>query len=187
MPYDTGGNKTCTPDTTINLVKDATPPVVKAVTPMLGSNSPANSVAAISAKFSKPVSVATLQGSNMQLYSAGPDGILGTADDILQTGGSVAYQETSNTALLTFAVPLASGSYRAVLSSNVTVLNGNHLSADYAWNFDIGAITTWMSSTSGQWTDAGNWSRGAVPKQGDIVVIDKPGVTVTISSGDNAI
>ena len=40
----------------------------------------------------------------------------------------------------------------------------------------------WISATSGSWDDASNWSPKTVPGPGDDVVINVPGVTVTISS-----
>jgi fibronectin-binding autotransporter adhesin len=40
----------------------------------------------------------------------------------------------------------------------------------------------WISSTSGSWDTASNWSNDAVPGAGDDVTIDVPGVTVTIGS-----
>ncbi|MEX2214850.1 MAG: LamG-like jellyroll fold domain-containing protein, partial [Phycisphaeraceae bacterium] len=42
--------------------------------------------------------------------------------------------------------------------------------------------STWISDVSGNWEDAANWSGGFVPGALQNVVIDKPGVVVTISS-----
>jgi hypothetical protein len=44
------------------------------------------------------------------------------------------------------------------------------------------ATVNWISATSGSWDVASNWSSDRVPGAGDDVTIDKPGVTVTISS-----
>jgi uncharacterized delta-60 repeat protein len=43
---------------------------------------------------------------------------------------------------------------------------------------------SWISTASGFWDVASNWSRGVVPATGDSVVIDQPGVTVTVGPGD---
>jgi hypothetical protein len=42
---------------------------------------------------------------------------------------------------------------------------------------------SWTASTSGDWTDAGDWSGGAVPGAGDDVTIDVAGITVSVSTG----
>jgi hypothetical protein len=44
------------------------------------------------------------------------------------------------------------------------------------------STVTWISSSSGSWNTAANWSTGAVPGAGDDVVINQPGsVTVTLA------
>ena len=47
------------------------------------------------------------------------------------------------------------------------------------------ATDSWISSASGSWNDASDWSTGAVPQPGDAVVIDVAGAdpTVTFTSG----
>jgi hypothetical protein len=64
------------------------------------------------------------------LFAAGPDGVLGTADDVPITGGTVSYRRDLNIVSLQFNSPLANGNYRAVLKSAVTDLAGNHLASD---------------------------------------------------------
>jgi hypothetical protein len=45
------------------------------------------------------------------------------------------------------------------------------------------STVSWISSTSGDWTSAANWSTGALPGSGDDVVINQPAtVTVTLAS-----
>jgi hypothetical protein len=45
------------------------------------------------------------------------------------------------------------------------------------------STVSWISSTSGAWTTAADWSTGAVPGAGDDVVINQPaGVTVTLAA-----
>jgi len=48
------------------------------------------------------------------------------------------------------------------------------------------AADAWISSQSGSWDVAGNWSTGKVPASTDDVTISQPGVTVTISDADAA-
>ncbi len=51
------------------------------------------------------------------------------------------------------------------------------------------ATRTWVTDASGSWDVASNWSDGVVPQAGDVVVIDRPGVTitVTVNTGTNAL
>ncbi len=47
------------------------------------------------------------------------------------------------------------------------------------------ATDSWISASSGSWSNPQNWSTGAVPQAGDAVVIDVAGAnpTVTFTSG----
>jgi hypothetical protein len=49
-------------------------------------------------------------------------------------------------------------------------------------NRQLLSTVDWISPSSGSWDVASNWSTDAVPGSGDNVVINVPGVTVTISS-----
>jgi hypothetical protein len=48
---------------------------------------------------------------------------------------------------------------------------------------------SWNSDSNGDWAIGENWSSGQVPAQNDDVIIDRPGVnvTITISSGTNSV
>lgn len=46
-----------------------------------------------------------------------------------------------------------------------------------------GITVTWISPESGNWNTGSNWSTGAVPVNGDSVVIAIPGVVATLSTG----
>jgi uncharacterized delta-60 repeat protein len=72
--------------------------------------------------FSKPV-VGADQASNYQLQSVGPDGLLGTADDVI-VPVSATYSGT--TATLTFSA-LPSSVYRLTVSDNITDAAGNQI------------------------------------------------------------
>ncbi len=136
---DTGGNRTCTADQALTLLADATPPRVTAVAPPEGTAAPEGSISALSAAFSEPIRAATLDESAFLLFSAGPDGVPGTADDLPVTGGAVSYRDDINDAFLTFTTPLPKDVYRAVLRASVTDLAGNLLGTDFAWTFRVGA------------------------------------------------
>jgi subtilase family serine protease len=134
---DTGGNATWSDLLTFTLVADGTPPQVKGVTPSAGSSAATGTVSNISATFSESIRPTTLSSTTFKLFSAGPDGIAGNADDVSVTGGKVSYRENDNTALMTFDSPLPSGAYRAVLDSTISDLVGNRLAAEFAWTFRL--------------------------------------------------
>ena len=49
------------------------------------------------------------------------------------------------------------------------------------------ATVTWISAASGNWDTPGNWSTGALPQAGDVVMINQPGITVTHSAGTDSV
>ena len=49
------------------------------------------------------------------------------------------------------------------------------------------AAVTWISSSSGDWDTASNWSTGVVPGAGDDVTINMPGITVTHGIGTDSV
>jgi hypothetical protein len=51
----------------------------------------------------------------------------------------------------------------------------------------VPSTVTWISTSSGDWSDGSNWSSGLQPTAADDVIIDQPGVTVTHSSGDDSV
>ncbi len=179
--FDTGGNRTCTAEITLTLVPDATPPRVKSVSPRNGARVAQGSLTAVSATFSEPVQAALLTSSNVQLYRAGGDGVAGTGDDVLVTGGSLAYREDTNTVVLSFPSPLPTDAYRGVVRSTVTDLVGNPMNADVTWDFRVKGAKAWVKDASGFWDDASNWSEGTLPEADDIVVIDRPGADITVT------
>lgn len=124
----------------LSTLTDCAPPRVVLVSPPAGSFSSAGWVAALSAKFSEPVDASTLDGSTFQLFSAGPDEVTGTEDDVPITGGVVSFRDEINTAFLTLSAALADGLYRAVLLPSIADLRGNPLAAEFAWTFEVGFI-----------------------------------------------
>jgi hypothetical protein len=134
---DTGGNATFTDEIVITLTQDATPPRVVRVLPPDRAVRSQETVDGLAAYFSEPIDSATLTTASFRLFTAGPDGMVGTADDVPVGGGSVSTRPSINAALLTFGNPLPAASYRAVLSASVADLAGNPLAGDLTWSFRI--------------------------------------------------
>ena len=186
--FDTGGNQACLTAVTLTLVQDATPPTIRLVTPTNGSAQPQNTVSALTATFSESMDPASVSASTFQLFSAGPDGLTNTADDVPVTTGAVSYNVQSATAILSLPSPLPPEHYRAVIGGGVTDLVGFPVGVASAWTFDVRGDKTWISDTSGFWNDPTKWSGGTVPQSGDFVVIDRPAanVVVTVRFNDSA-
>ncbi|MBK9092072.1 MAG: Ig-like domain-containing protein [Anaerolineae bacterium] len=186
---DTGGNIAETSITTVTLTVDATPPQATRTSPPDGSRFGLNTVTTLSATFSEPIDPATLTANTFQLFSAGPDGQPGTADDVPVTGGVLSFNSDTRTAFLTFSAPLGSERYRAILTTGITDLAGNPLTASRVWSFDVAIPVYWDGGGNGTaWSDPLNWSINALPGPNDIVIIDVAGtVTVTHASGTTSI
>ena len=86
----------------------------------------------MSVRFNEPLDVTRVNTETLRLFSSGPDGVLGTDDDI-PIAGTVSYREEINSAFLTMAIangltsaitnPLESEIRAAVMAADV--LNGN--------------------------------------------------------------
>ncbi len=134
---DTGGNETWTNEQTLTLVPDATPPRVLRYTPAAGTN-PADSVRGLTVTFSEALNRSTLTAANFNVVAAGADNQLGTGDDTLLTGGTIAFDTDTNTAALTFGSPLAAGIYRATVAAAISDPAGNKLANALVWDFGVG-------------------------------------------------
>jgi len=128
---DTGGNATWTPEIQITLFPDARPPRVTNYSPKTFGYS----VPAISVTWSEPIDYETVDSSTWTLTGAGPDGVLGTGDDVQVTSGLIEYGAEERLSIWTFDDALPSGLYRSVLSSAVTDLAGNGLVGGFTWSF----------------------------------------------------
>lgn len=132
---DTGGNRTWTPLTTINLVQDATPPSVLRTTP--GDGSVLGNNAVVAARLSEPINASTLTAQTFALLGAGPDRTFGTGDDV-QVATSISFDATNLTAFSRpLSVPLAPGLYRATLSTGVEDRRGLALAQPVEWTFTV--------------------------------------------------
>jgi ELWxxDGT repeat protein/autotransporter-associated beta strand protein len=108
----------------ITVTADTTPPVVVSTT-VDASGTLGVGATSVQVNFSEVVSGANV-GSSYQLQSVGPDGLLGTADDIL-VPVSASYAGT--TATLSFA-SLPASVYRLTVKDTITDLAGNKLDGD---------------------------------------------------------
>ncbi|HET7435886.1 MAG TPA: kelch repeat-containing protein [Thermoanaerobaculia bacterium] len=180
---DTGGNRTCTQDVVTTLTDDATPPRVIAVAPLVDGLGASGMVSAISASFSEPLAAQTPSATTFRLFRAGADKVIGTADDVLVSGGVVSFRIESNTAFLTFSAALPVDKYRAILSATIPDPRGNTLGSDFAWNFQIRAPFQWINAAGGDWTNAANWDQHTVPGASDIALITLPGSYTVIANG----
>jgi hypothetical protein len=132
---DTGGNFGWSGELTVQVTKDVTPPVLRRTTPVAGGYVvPLN---AVTAAFSEAMDLSTLANGGFQLFSAGPDRVLGNADDAEVPGGTVTFLEDINTAVLGFPTALAPGAYRAVVASNTKDLAGIALGTETVWDFRV--------------------------------------------------
>ena len=130
---DTAGNETWTPEVTVALAPDLTPPRAKPLRPV--DNGFIGNATSIAVQFSEAIDLATLTPTSFQIVGAGPDRAFGTADDV-PVAGTVGFNSETLTGLLNFPQALAPGLYRATLAGTVTDLAGNALGTDLVWTFE---------------------------------------------------
>ena len=132
---DTGGNASFSDRLSFPLVPDATPPRVIRHFPENGAT--LGSILRVSAAFSEPMNISSINMSTVTLSNAGPDDVLGTADDKTIEAENLEYFENSNSALLLFREKLAPGLYQAQIEREVTDLSGLSLAEDFRWRFRV--------------------------------------------------
>jgi len=133
---DTGGNGATSSIVTVEIIEDRTAPRVRRVLPERNGIVTTNADT-LFAVFNEAISPPTVNEDTFRLFYAGPDNRLGSADDVALGGGNVTYRESFNAAVLRFAQPLAFGSYRAVVDSNITDSSGNRMQGDFSWPFYV--------------------------------------------------
>ena len=115
----------------------------RVLSPTVVTTTPANSsnhrpgAPAVTARFSTVMEVLSLRNGGFRLDQAGPDGALGTVDDIPVSVATLSFSATSNRMELMPTPPLASGRYRARLTTNAQDVLGNHLVSETVWNFTV--------------------------------------------------
>jgi hypothetical protein len=130
--FDTGGNFAWSPEYTVLLVPDATPPRVTRRYPAPGAI--VGSTDTVAAYFSEPLAT-PVDPAALTLNFAGPDGVLGTGDDQPVAGGSLNYRSSLNALFLTFPESFAPGLYEAAVQTTVRDRAGNALPAPVRWRF----------------------------------------------------
>ena len=133
-------------------------PTLTDTTPDLSVGALAAGATTLDITFSE-VTVGADQAANYELRRAGPDGLLGNADDVVV---SVTASYSGLTATLTFA-PLSDDIYRLTVDDAITDSTGNFLDGegdgsaggDYATDFVVGANTTTLISPNGFQFDPG--------------------------------
>lgn len=133
--FDTGGNFALSAVHTVTLVEDNIPPRVVRVLPQ--KDAIVGSVSVLTAAFSEALDPATVTRASYLLTSAGPDKILGNADDTVVTDGTVALRESINTVVLEFGEVLPPGLYRAAILPTVADLAGNFLAGRFTYTFRV--------------------------------------------------
>ncbi|MGE3777010.1 MAG: Ig-like domain-containing protein [Pirellulaceae bacterium] len=179
---DTGGNSTLSNALSIELIEDTVPPTVVQTSPRNGAFAP--DVAAISVTFSEPIDPANFNVAGITLTSFGPDGVEGGGDDSVLPLSRVSLSSSRRLVALTNN-PLPLGNYRVTVSPGiVTDPAGNRLAQSYSFtftSFEALPNTVYWVGGDGDWNDAPNWSSGTIPRSDQDVVIDRPGVAVTVT------
>jgi hypothetical protein len=162
---DLGGNATNPPAVTVELVPDATPPRVLRSVPAAGSF--AAEVGNLTVRFSEPIAPATLTDAHVRLTGGGPDGVLGTADDVTVALPLKNFSLDLNTLLLTPAEPLAPDRYRLTLSRGLTDFAGLPLAAEFSADFLIYSRDAGADADSDGLPDAIEPLLGLDPRKAD--------------------
>lgn len=171
---DTGGNTAWSPEFTITLVPDTTPPVVTKVAP----NGLTGKVTSVFAYLSEALDPATVGPETFTVTEAGLDRSLGTGDDVTVTAASISFRSEIQAAVFTTASDLPAGTYQATLTTGVKDLSNNALATDRTWQFNVeGDPVFWVGAGSGAWNNPANWSNGSVPTSNDLAVINAPAGT----------
>ncbi|MBL9135568.1 MAG: Ig-like domain-containing protein [Verrucomicrobiales bacterium] len=154
---DTGGNSAWSDEVRLSLLPDITAPKVVSVQPTNGSTLARGSVLALTARFDSLMDAASLN-SGWTLTDFGPDGVSGTADDAVVTGGLVSLDVEGRVATLPISPPLKSGKYLARLATTVSDRAGNGLASPTTWTFSIPAARL----------------AGAIPPDQSVLLAGKP-------------
>ena len=148
VAVDTGGNATSTATIDVELVPDLTPPEPIEFIPEPDSFE-MRPIDRVSVAFDEPIDVTLLNSSNFQLIRAGPDLVLGTADDVTVPVAFWNYDPTLF--LLTFVLeePLTTDRYEARLAPPVFDLANNANTTPFAWQFIAVNATEALVDTDG--------------------------------------
>jgi hypothetical protein len=132
---DTGGNFTWSDEIMVILSPDVSPPFVTRTVPSDGAI--VTNLNVIYIRFSEPINPATISQASFDLTFAGPDQLLGTADDLPITLTSYDYLPESNAVLLRAPATVPQGLYGVRVRPVVSDLKGNVLAAEKLWKFAL--------------------------------------------------
>lgn len=125
--FDTGGTMAVSSVINLSVVPDTVPPTILNITPAAGGQVIAGSQT-ITLTFSKPVQAIGDPTAAFSLFSAGPDGLLGTADDIQVPIASVQFLERNTLVEITTTTGLDIDGYQLrVASAQISDRAGNLL------------------------------------------------------------
>jgi len=122
--------------------------VADVVRPQLLNTSPSNyawvveDLYELRAHFTEAIALPSVSFINMPLRASGPDGLLGTSDDLDITHGTFQILNEGRTIQLAFDQPLLPERYQWHVTTNVTDLVGNRLEIAPATTFSIPFFTT---------------------------------------------
>lgn len=134
---DMAGNIGVSPELTVNVVPDATPPRIRAFEPAPDSTIPFNGLNTVTVFFQEPVA-SPFPAGPIALRGSGLDGFLDTPDDV-DLVGEVRWIAADNALQLQLPEPMAYRQYRATLAAGFTDLAGNPRPAALSWTFETGA------------------------------------------------
>ena len=132
---DTGGNSAVTPEITVTLVPDATPPRVRRAIPAPGAL--IGQVTALQAFFSEPIDLGTLSAASVRLVNLGADRLPGTSDDTPVTGYGLEFDAGVNLLFIRLPGGLGAGSYQLTLSAPLADSAGNVMTAPFVSTFRV--------------------------------------------------
>jgi hypothetical protein len=87
----------------------------------------------VRATFDKPIDLASLNATTMEVREAGDDDTFETADDVIVSDGDFSFNNLQ--ARRDFPSGLPSGDYRVTLTTGITDTLGHPIAAPYSWTF----------------------------------------------------
>ncbi|MEQ8822153.1 MAG: Ig-like domain-containing protein [Sumerlaeia bacterium] len=94
-----------------------------------------SAVTRVEAVFPQALDPASVNLNSFQLFNAGADGVLHSADDTPVRTGVAGYEEATRTAFMSFPGALPTGEYRVSLQEPLAYANGNPTGAALEWSF----------------------------------------------------
>lgn len=137
---DMAGNVGVSPEITVNVVADATPPAILSMEPAPGSIIPFGVLTDIAVAFREPVTT-PITAETLTVRIAGADGLLNTADDQV-LAGEVQWLVSENAVRLRLPGPMAETAYRVTLAAGLGDAAGNRRGQAFSWEFGTGSPPT---------------------------------------------